>query len=466
MGKPAPFTLDQLLAWPGYILIFLLIVFPMVLTVLYVKAALFGVAFLLVGIRAVRRRRVNLSWTALCWTLGLAALSLFFVFRGFWNAAPGAANSAQIYVFWPIVYVLIIVGAGDPRSLLGLQRTLGVSALAVGVQGGVYFLTEVGLITNRGLSDFVSLGWDQQAFGLYDGFARMQFPGLNSLPFLMPFLMASLVCRSEYKVNLSRPWLWIGLFVSMVLTIVSGRRALQLVALISPILIYGLLWFQPAKEKQASMRIAVRAGAVMGVAIIVMMSFLGTAFALNARSVTEVFKESFDFSRGATDLGAQARREQYTALLDGWEDEPLLGAGLGTSARGSTRSELAPWSYELTYLALLFQTGIVGVLAYSSGIGWILWKGVQAIKNGGPLGQMVLPNLVGMAGLLIANGTNPYLQRFDGLWAIFIPLAFVNYYLLVEQEKRVPAVIAPLIKASRQGLRMKSTLGGPSVAGN
>jgi len=41
-----------------------------------------------------------------------------------------------------------------------------------------------------------------------------------------------------------------------------------------------------------------------------------------------------------------------------------------------------------------------------------------------------------MSGFLIANATNPYLARFDGIWVIFLPLAFINRWLLTENQTR------------------------------
>ena len=80
-------------------------------------------------------------------------------------------------------------------------------------------------------------------------------------------------------------------------------------------------------------------------------------------------------------------------------------------------------------MALLFQTGIVGFTAYAAGIVWIFYRGIMLIREGGQLGGMMIPMLVGCTAFLIANATNPYLARFDGLWTLFLPLAVINYRL-------------------------------------
>jgi len=107
-------------------------------------------------------------------------------------------------------------------------------------------------------------------------------------------------------------------------------------------------------------------------------------------------------------------------------EHPLLGEGLGASAYGSIRSEIMPWAYELYFLSLLFQTGLVGFLFYTAGILWILRRGIQTIRKGGLAAQLMIPALVGLLSYLIAAATNPYLARFDGIWVIFLPLALIN----------------------------------------
>jgi len=43
--------------------------------------------------------------------------------------------------------------------------------------------------------------------------------------------------------------------------------------------------------------------------------------------------------------------------------------------------------------------------------------------------------------VLIATATNPYLVRFDGLWAIFIPLAWINVNLIANaQSSQTPCL--------------------------
>ena len=66
------------------------------------------------------------------------------------------------------------------------------------------------------------------------------------------------------------------------------------------------------------------------------------------------------------------------------------------------------------------------LLAYAAGIAWIFWRGVKIVAEGGPLAELMIPMLVGFSALLIANATNPYLEKFDEMWTLFLPLAVIN----------------------------------------
>jgi len=90
-------------------------------------------------------------------------------------------------------------------------------------------------------------------------------------------------------------------------------------------------------------------------------------------------------------------------------------------------------------MALLYHTGLVGTLIYAVAVLWVFWMGLKIVRSGHPYGIYLLPILVGSALFLIANATNPYLEKFDYLWVIFLPVAFINHWLL-SQKKRAGAI--------------------------
>ncbi len=412
------------------VLLFLLMAFPMVLQLLYVKAFLFVVVLIAVALGYLSghsrlNNRVGL------WTLTLAMVSFFFVMEGFLAMTPGASKAAFVYVVWPLIYVFWIAGLAQQRLLLAVHHTAVVATLFIAIYGCLYLLTQLNILPETRLVSSLSLGWESEAFGSHEGYTQMQFAGLNSLPFLVPYVMASIATQvpSAGRRLFRQICIWTACILGWIVVLAGGRRALFLVMFLTPLLVLFFRSFQPKTEKRLNRRSLITLSGLFVIGVVVVFAGLSSIYQFDLSNVWDRFVTGFDLSSQTIDEGAIARHEQLLALLRGWLEDPLLGAGHGASAYGSIRSDTMPWAYELSYLAILFQTGLVGFAAYTVGVVWIFYRGIKIIGEGGQLGRMMIPMLVGCAAFLIANATNPYLTRFDGLWTLFLPLAIINYRL-------------------------------------
>lgn len=426
------FGIRKWLSLSGYVLLFLMLAFPMVLNLLYLKAFLFALLLISVVVRGASRTYLHLHMKVVTWTLALAVVSLFFCFRGMFLSAPGAVKCMQVYVVWPLVYLTLLDAVDRVDILRDLERTLIFSSLFIGLFGITYSLSQLGVIPEISYLDKI-FSPDDLAQGLSsDGYARMTYPALNSVPFLVPFLVGSLAVRwSQPDPRWGRRlWLWIGLLLNLCVVLVSGRRALQLVAMLAPLLTLVVASFQPKKGRLVLRKSLWRVSAAGAITVLISVIVIAVIYPVSFSGMAERFSSGFEFSATSFDDSSGARREQFFALTRGWFQDPLIGAGLGASAYGSIRSDTMPWAYELYYLALLFQTGVLGFVAYAAGIVWIFRSAIKIIRGGGVYCQLMIPVLVGMSGFLIENGTNPNVARFDGLWMIFLPLAIINHWLL------------------------------------
>lgn len=116
-----------------------------------------------------------------------------------------------------------------------------------------------------------------------------------------------------------------------------------------------------------------------------------------------------------------ARYMQYVALIDLFWEYPLFGAGLGAHA-SVIRSYEAPYSYELTYVALLAKVGIVGSLIIILGAVAFL---VKLIRHG--VSSFGLFSLV--IGFILITATNPYLLNVVGMSLLAFLIA-LGYWVL------------------------------------
>jgi O-Antigen ligase len=139
-------------------------------------------------------------------------------------------------------------------------------------------------------------------------------------------------------------------------------------------------------------------------------------------------RSTIDALTGGHELSLSNRLQQAPELLAGLSREPVLGSGLGaTLPSGYTRSVSAPWSFELEYLQLLFDVGVVGTLLIAMPMAQALVRASSALRRTGRSGDpRLLAGLGASAGLTIAAASNPYLISSVGMLCFAIVLALVE----------------------------------------
>lgn len=427
----------------AYLLFFLMLTMPAMSRFFYVKLALF--AFLLYAVAVQGIRGFRLHTRVVVGTLALSSVGLIFGLRGLLLGTPGALSRIELLAIWPLVYLLLLSEINSVRVFQGLERTMVFSSVFIALFGFFLALSTIGVLPGSSLLKLLFSASELDnglflGFAFADGNVGLAYTGLMSDPFLVPFLIAAVVCRpSGTGIWMSKRRLLLALIPSLVIVVLSGRRALQLVTMLSPLFILIFAQFQPRKERKALRKSLTRGVlaslAVMVLSIVLISQIFGDNAAITAEGLDQRFSSGFDFSASNRSDSSVGRIEQYMAMMEGWQDNPFIGNGLGASAHASIRSDTQPWAYELSYMYLLFETGVLGSAAYAIGITWIYWSGIMIIKRGGAGAQFMVPTLVGLTGMLVANATNPYLSGFDGMWSIFLPLAFINHWLLTYESQ-------------------------------
>ena len=125
------------------------------------------------------------------------------------------------------------------------------------------------------------------------------------------------------------------------------------------------------------------------------------------------------------DTSASIRVIQLDALLEGWKSAPLFGNGFGASVEYS-RNSLSPFSYELTYVALLMKLGIVGFIILNG----LFFYHINFFSR---FSDKQICIVLGILSILSVSFTNPYLINFVGLG--FISLLLVEYNYIEESEE-------------------------------
>lgn len=127
------------------------------------------------------------------------------------------------------------------------------------------------------------------------------------------------------------------------------------------------------------------------------------------------------------DASTGSRIEQAPALWNGFKSHPVLGAGLGGILDSDVvRSEDNPWSFELTYLQVLFQMGIVGTALLIGSFAIVARRAGRDILANRAYQELAVAGLAGTAGIMAASATNPYLFSAFGMVSIAIAFAMIS----------------------------------------
>jgi hypothetical protein len=424
--------LEALVCALGFVLFFLMIVVPTVYQPL--KGVL--LASVVAGIvwRVMRSGRLALHPLIVAGSAAFIALGLVFVLRGIWLGAPGAIRMSTVYVVWPVVYTVLIAGVSSERILRGLSRLLVAATIVISLYSLTYILWEVGWWPTA-----LYIPLDQgQGFNAVGGTVEFNLYSISSLIFLVPFVTALVILRVAEADAGRRFSMWVALGLGLLVSILTGRRALLLVLAVAPLLAWSFRLLLRDRDSQQPLPARFRA-AIVPIGVVLIGALIAPfAFGLRASAALQWFASGFRFS---SDPIAMMRASQSAELLSGWWQSPWFGWGYGAIHPTLVRSVETPWAFELSYLALLFNTGAVGTFLYAIGLAFIFLAGFVMARSGHRLGRPLLAILVGTATFLIANATNPYLPKFDYEWVIFLPLAFINLWLLERDDRtvRVPS---------------------------
>ena len=411
------------MVWPAYLLFFMMLFVPT--TYQPIKGVLLAVVLSLIGIGALVRGRLHLHKTILLWTLFMVVTGLLFIMTDVFNNAPSALRVGTVFVLWPLVYTVLITGINGKEILDNIFKVMVFSLIAISLYSIMYLLYVSGWLPPY-LYIEIDMG---QAVGFHEGFVEYRLYNISSLIFLVPFMLTMLFTwQKNSDVPISKYWIWLAFLLGFAVAILSGRRAVWLVLAISPLLIVAIKMFT-ARRIRFVIGTKLLGSVFVLLTMIVVLFFAGTNFAgLDITMISRELFAGFDFVGGGA--GEAARVEQFFALIDGWQQNPLFGAGHGAAVAGSLRSVEMPWAFELSYLALLYHTGLLGFFIYSAGVIWTLWMGIKIIRSEHWLNKYMQPVLVGMVCFLVANATNPYLTKYDYIWVIFLPVAIINIWLL------------------------------------
>lgn len=361
---------------------------------------------ILIIVLSLLSKRFYLARESCNWTIAYVILNLLLIGHGIVAGNPAPMYYFPIYVLWPIYYVLLS-GCVNAYSFSKIVKT-----------GKICMLMHIFV----GLIAFIkfNLGSPDGSFWGYVASIRPGFPFLaitwgNIAGFIfMYFFFLGSIIQTRARIRKAD---WLILLLGLVYIFVTSRRVIFLCVVLSVIIAFYFVRFFPEDDKRQMKR---RLGKIT------MMGCLSVGFLLLFVSCFHLFttEDMKAFSEQTGQVSDGLRKEQIKALLEGWSAAPWFGVGTGIDASVS-RSDI-PGNYELTYLAKLFEGGLVGFLYYCCLILYIYIWFVRFLKDKPFLRSYAMATLVAITMFLLANATNPYLGAFDYMWVLYIPFMLIN----------------------------------------
>jgi hypothetical protein len=216
---------------------------------------------------------------------------------------------------------------------------------------------------------------------------------------------------------IEKTWLRITCLTSiLVVAITSGRSAVIIAGVLGIILYFIFNKFQNSAPATRHINI----GKI--IVIIVSLVFILLSFAVFLQffpdinlsyTIESVYVKIFE-------AGGEARRDQWSGLLEGIYQTAGLGAGHGVGV-DIIRSNEFPWRYEIFPIAMVYRVGIFGfsllMLPYCIYFYRFLTK--MFMHRATPSDKFMF---AGFLGILLASWTNPYPESFIYQWMLLAPM--------------------------------------------
>ena len=376
--------------------------------------------------------RWRISAPVLFWLFACVIYSSLSVLWGLVNDAHGAIAVSTVYIIWPILYIYYIGFVKTAENYVVFVKILLVG-IFISALSGVLFVSSGFFPSIEILKPYFDLL--DGSLGLYESSIAYTLSNMSTVIYGLSFTIGLSMLGFRTSIHFSWKWRifgWIVLLISFFVMIISGRKAFILVGLVAVPLSLILMHISGVAILKFKLFVKVL---VFGICVVFGGALIfPLVFGVDLSSIFENFLTGFDFGN-INNISASRRGEQFNALIEEWKISPFIGSGHGSNARGSP-GDVLPWAYELQYIALLFQTGILGMLVYGSSVVWLMYQMIRLSRKYADLAILMFPSLIGLVCFLIANATNPYLSKFDCLWVIFLPVGLVNMGLLRDSAMR------------------------------
>ena len=374
-------------------------------------------------------------------SLRLYSLSCLYAFIGLaWSVYgevcgnPGAVKVMAVMVFYPLVLPLCasLYREEDAKPLYRLFLICAWIVVTTDLVYALAYSTYVGQLLQT-IFDYLYKGNLAAAVNTGTYVKRFRLTNENSIFFFLPFFISSLFFP---KAGSRRVHVLLLVLLALFLAVITGRRGLFVSMIAGPVIAF-FLTIKRSRRRAESKGTGRRWWFLIVALTISIGLYLAFTWA-GAEDSVNMLVSIFDFTDNQSNL---ERVYQFHALIHGIYENPLFGQGAGAVA-GYIRSNEQPWTYELSYVAIAFQYGLIGLVLYVWGVVFLGWHLIVSVNKKGR-SSFEFYCLSAFIAFAIANATNPYIFEFDSMWILFLPYAIVNREFVFRRNKGANFALLP-----------------------
>lgn len=351
------------------------------------------------------------------WIFVYVAINLFYLSYGIIRGNPAPMLYFPTFILWPILYFVLaqFVTIDFFNCMMKLMKYSAFFIAMIGIFAFIYFN--------------IMLSTDISIFG-FEASVRPGFPllaisgaAITSFSFIY-FYLFSLYCLS----NRNSIFDLINLILGFFFILFTSRRAIYFNFILSIFFIFIFTFFAKKQDRIKYQKKLMKLFILISFIVVFVFAWFFAEGFIQSNDLVDFFMSAF----GDGD-SFDPRIVQSHSLIQGWEDNVLFGNAPGVNA--SVVRSINPGTYELSYHAMLFERGLVGVTIFA--LQYILlnmWCIKSFYKLKAPL-RYVISYLVSLNLFMLANASNPYLGAFDHLWYLFLAFVFLNQNMLNKNDE-------------------------------
>lgn len=341
-------------------------------------------------------------------------LFLYFGLNSELNNYQISFGIVNVYYFLPIVAVNLSQIFTKKHRIDFLFNGLVLITLFICIYNSLNLLSNLKLLP----SNFTFESEISGSFKLTDETIEARIANETSLIYLLPFLICYKL--SSVKKNKLKKWVNIVLniiiFLSIPIVFFSGRRALQFSVIITPFILFLVHIFTSKLNVLLTFLILFIKQFFVAIVIVFFLS-------IGLKAITPLYNPVDSFGQTlfrAIDVNSSSgkyKTKQAQHLFYNWSNSILAvfqGNGLASFSETFIANKTSKYSYEMTYFALLFQTGLIGVFYFFLCVFFICMKHFKTIISL-PDNVFFISSLVGFICCILAGSSNPFLY-YPWIW--------------------------------------------------